>query len=58
LGFSLLFFFPIVQAKAKLENESFTARAPANVVAQEKERLAVAETMLTKLREQLERLRQ
>ncbi|MDR3212364.1 MAG: valine--tRNA ligase [Azoarcus sp.] len=44
------------QAQAKLENESFTARAPANVVAQEKERLVAAEATLEKLREQLGKL--
>ncbi|MDR2689630.1 MAG: valine--tRNA ligase [Azoarcus sp.] len=44
------------QAKAKLENERFTARAPENVVAQEKERLAAAEAALEKLRPQLEKL--
>ena len=47
----------IAQAKAKLENESFTARAPSNIVAQEKERLATAETTLAKLALQLGKLR-
>jgi valyl-tRNA synthetase len=46
------------QAKGKLDNESFTARAPANVIAQEKERLALAEATLAKLRVQLEALRE
>ncbi|MDR3086762.1 MAG: valine--tRNA ligase, partial [Azoarcus sp.] len=46
----------IFQAKAKLENENFTARAPANIVAQEKERLASAEAALAKLVPQLEKL--
>ncbi|MDR0702134.1 MAG: class I tRNA ligase family protein, partial [Azoarcus sp.] len=45
------------QAKAKLENESFIARAPENIVAQEKERLAAAEATLAKLKAQREKLR-
>ncbi|MDR2092349.1 MAG: class I tRNA ligase family protein, partial [Azoarcus sp.] len=45
------------QAKAKLENESFLARAPENIVAQEKERLAAAEATLAKLKAQMEKLR-
>jgi valyl-tRNA synthetase len=44
------------QAKAKLENESFTARAPENIVAQEKERLNAALATLEKLKPQLEKL--
>ncbi|GHT84201.1 valine--tRNA ligase [Betaproteobacteria bacterium] len=44
-------------AKGKLDNESFTARAPAEVIAQEKERLALAEATLAKLRVQWEALR-
>ena len=38
------------QAKNKLDNENFVARAPAEVISQEKERLAAAEAALTKLR--------
>ncbi|MDR2365704.1 MAG: class I tRNA ligase family protein, partial [Zoogloeaceae bacterium] len=45
------------QARAKLENESFIARAPENIVAQEKERLAAAEATLAKLKVQMEKLR-
>jgi valyl-tRNA synthetase len=43
----------IAQAKAKLENPNFAERAPANVVAQEKERLQAAEATLEKLQAQL-----
>jgi valyl-tRNA synthetase len=46
----------IAQARAKLENPNFAERAPANIVAQEKERLAAAEATLEKLRPQLEKL--
>jgi valyl-tRNA synthetase len=46
----------IAKAHAKLGNESFVSRAPANVVAQEKERAAGFSATLTKLREQLEKL--
>ena len=46
----------IAKANAKLANESFVARAPAQVVAQEKERLLTFETTLAKVREQLEKL--
>jgi valyl-tRNA synthetase len=47
----------ITKANAKLGNESFVARAPAQVVAQEKERLANFSTTLEKLREQFAKLR-
>ncbi|MDB5805257.1 MAG: Valyl-tRNA synthetase [Betaproteobacteria bacterium] len=43
----------IEKAKAKLGNTSFVERAPAEVVAQMKERLAAFEATLTKMREQL-----
>jgi valyl-tRNA synthetase len=46
----------IVKATAKLGNESFVARAPAQVVAQEKERMAGFGATLVKLREQLTKL--
>jgi valyl-tRNA synthetase len=46
----------IGKANAKLSNESFVARAPAQVVAQEKERLAGFGATLTKLREQFDKL--
>jgi valyl-tRNA synthetase len=46
----------IGKAEAKLGNESFVARAPAQVVAQEKERLANFAATLGKLREQFDKL--
>ncbi|MFZ6863328.1 valine--tRNA ligase [Undibacterium sp. Ji67W] len=46
----------IVKAEVKLSNESFVARAPAAVVAQEKERMANFSATLVKLREQLAKL--
>ena len=46
----------ITKANAKLGNESFVARAPAQVVAQEKERLLTFGATLEKLREQFEKL--
>jgi valyl-tRNA synthetase len=47
----------ITKATAKLSNESFVARAPANVVAQEKERMANFSSTLEKLREQFVKLK-
>jgi valyl-tRNA synthetase len=46
----------ITKAEAKLGNESFVARAPAAVVAQERERVAGFSQTLQRLREQLARL--
>jgi len=46
----------IAKAETKLGNESFVARAPAQVVAQEKERLANFSSTLGKLREQFTKL--
>ena len=46
----------IRKAEGKLANESFVARAPAAVVAQEKERLSGFRTTLGKVSEQLQRL--
>ncbi len=47
----------VIKANAKLGNESFVARAPAQVVEQEKKRLADFAATLEKLRPQLERLK-
>ena len=47
----------IVKAQAKLGNERFVARAPAQVVAQEQERLANFSSTLEKLREQFAKLK-
>ncbi|WP_153111351.1 valine--tRNA ligase [Propionivibrio limicola] len=47
----------IAKANAKLGNESFVARAPAQVVEQEKKRLADFVATLDKLKPQLERLK-
>lgn len=46
----------ITKAEAKLGNEGFVARAPAAVVAQEKERVANFSATLAKLREQFAKL--
>ena len=46
----------IAKVNAKLGNESFVARAPAAVVAQENERLVNFSATLAKLREQLGKL--
>ena len=46
----------VTKAHAKLGNESFVARAPAQVVEQEKKRLADFTATLEKLKPQLERL--
>ena len=47
----------ITKANAKLSNESFVTRAPAQVVAQEKERVANFSATLEKLREQFAKLK-
>jgi valyl-tRNA synthetase len=46
----------IVKAKAKLGNASFVQRAPAQVVEQERARLAGFESTLAKVKQQLEKL--
>jgi valyl-tRNA synthetase len=46
----------IARARAKLDNSAFTERAPAKVVAQERERLAGFEASLEKLTQQLQKL--
>ena len=46
----------IAKSRDRLANENFIARAPAAVVGQEKERLAMAEAALSKLSPQLEKL--
>ncbi|MEO8005096.1 MAG: valine--tRNA ligase [Betaproteobacteria bacterium] len=47
----------IAKATAKLSNEGFTARAPANVVEQEKERLGSFQATLEKLHAQIDKLK-
>jgi valyl-tRNA synthetase len=46
----------VTKARAKLGNESFVARAPAAVVAQERARLAEFEAAVTRLEDQRARL--
>ena len=46
----------IAKLKTKLANQGFVARAPANIVAQERARLAGLEATLAKLKDQLHRL--
>jgi valyl-tRNA synthetase len=45
-----------VRANAKLGNAGFLAKAPQNVVDEEKNKLALAQDMLSKLRERLDTL--
>ena len=47
----------IAKATTKLSNQNFVERAPAAVVAQEKERLANFKATLEKLKPQLEKLK-
>lgn len=46
----------IAKANGKLSNESFVARAPASVIAQEKQRIADFTAMRARLQDQLQRL--
>ena len=46
----------VAKFRAKLANASFVERAPANVVAQERARLAGSESKLAKLKQQLGKL--
>ena len=47
----------ITKAEGKLSNESFTARAPAAVVAQEQQRVTEFRATVARLQDQLARLR-